>query len=172
MFGNLNNMSVDDFFKYLGYIAFFLFIIYIITCILRVQNNFLLDSFGVNSIKEGFSEEDQEKLKDYSEKIDLALDGIEKENEKNTKKFSKLPSEVKQTLNDMDEVFSEWFMWMKFNNIIHNLRSKKIAAKTKINQIASELLEIRIKTPIIYEKIKKLLNDEKVEKSSKKSSLW
>ena len=52
-----------------------------------VQNNFLLDSFGVNSIKEGFSEDDQDLLKDYSEKIDLALDGIENKMKHSQKYF-------------------------------------------------------------------------------------
>lgn len=161
MFGNLNNMSVDDFFKYLGYVAFFLFIIYIITCILRVQNNFLLDSFGVNSIKEGFSEDDQDLLKDYSEKIDLALDGIEKQNETNTKIFSKLPSEVKQSLNDIDEVCSEWIMWRELESIISELKNKKKAAGAKLDSIADKFFKMH-KNPKLYEKMKKFLNDEKL----------
>lgn len=172
MFGNLNNVSVDDFFKYLGYVAFFLFIIYIITCILRVKNNFLLDSFGVNSIKEGFSEDDQEKLKDYSEKIDLVLDKIEKENEHNIKRFSKLPDEVKQTLGDFDKIFSEWAMYTSLQDLIQTIDSSSNKPEKKVDIIINKLSSLKKSAPDIYKNMQKFLNDETLEKSSKKSSLW
>ena len=127
---NFNRFDMDSMFKYLGYITFILFIIYLITSILRVQNNFLINSFGLNNvpsldflglsnIKEGFSEQDINTMKKNCEKIDIAV-----ENMKKNRSDDELPEEVKQTILDLKDAY--WDFIFKYQLLeIKNILTKK-----------------------------------------------
>jgi hypothetical protein len=139
----MNRFDIDSMFKYLGYITFIVFIIYLITSILRVQNNFLINSFGLNNIpslgflglsniKEGFSEQDISTMKKNCEKIDIAV-----ENMKKNIPDDELPEEVKQTILDVKDTYFDFITKRKLNDVKNMLTAKNMNTQAVMEKLVN-----------------------------------
>jgi hypothetical protein len=139
----------------LGYVALVCLAIHFIRSIIRVNNDFLIDSFN---FREGMTLSSREKdvYNDISDKIEKKLDNYKKTNTKPLTDFvTSLPEDFKGTLLDLMEEKDK----MDVNKAIKKLALKaKGDEKSAIGNIMKELHSIKEDNMELYDEMRTVLN--------------
>ena len=165
----MDNVS-DCVFKYIGYIATILFIVYFLAKMFEYNDGRLFDAVGISSNKiEGMSVKDQDKAKKMSEKIDLWMDNFEEEEVKKEKEYmEKIPQELKDSVDDLIELFNTAPLRRKKEEI-YKAATNASDARHAIGSI-SLIIDKMLKTPHGMSLWNKLTKSSV--KPAKKSSGW
>ena len=165
----MDNVS-DCVFKYIGYIATILFIVYFLAKMFEYNDGRLFDAVGISSNKiEGMSVKDQDKAIKMSEKIDLFMDNLEESHGKKMKEYQeKIPQELKDSVEDFIDRINEYDLIQQKEQIYKTLTNSP-NAENALNNLYRKLTDLR-KTPHGLSMYNKLTKSSV--KPAKKSSGW